>query len=102
MQGQLLTCLILRADLKTTYRGVIEFLEVSDALRDRLGLKALPHYSTLKKFADRSSVLEIVDAILHELVQQFALDAEEAAIDSTGLETSSASAHFQSRSGKNR
>ena len=101
-QEQLLTCLILRAYLKTTYRGVIEVLEVSDALRDRLGLKSLPHYSTLKKFADRSSVLEIVDAMLHELVQKFALDAEEAAIDSTGMETSSASAHFQSRSGKQR
>lgn len=101
-QEQLLTCLILRAYLKTTYRGVIEVLEVSDALRERLGLQALPHYSTLKKFADRSSVLEIVDAMLHELVQKFALDAEEAAIDSTGMETSSASAHFQSRSGKKR
>ncbi len=50
-QEQLLTCLILRAYLKTTYRGVIEVLEVSDALRERLGLQALPHYSTLKKFA---------------------------------------------------
>ncbi|WP_437186800.1 transposase [Planctomicrobium sp. SH668] len=101
-QEQLLTCLILRAYLKATYRGVIEVLEVSSDLRDRLGLKSLPHYSTLKKFADRSSVLEIVDAMLHELVQKFALDAEEAAIDSTGMETSSASAHFQSCSGKQR
>jgi len=101
-QEQLLTCLILRAYLKTTYRGVIEVLEVSDALQQRIGLNALPHYSTLKKFADRSSVLEIVDVMLHELVQKFALDAEEAAIDSTGMETTSASAHFQSRSGKQR
>ena len=101
-QEQLLTCLILRAYLKTTYRGVIEFLEVSDALQQRIGLQTLPHYSTLKKFADRSSVLDIVDVMLHELVQKFALDAEEAAIDSTGMETTSASAHFQSRSGKQR
>lgn len=101
-QEQLLTCLILRAYLKTTYRGLIEFLEVSDAVRKRLGLTALPHYSTLKKFADRSSVLDIVDVMLHELVQKFALDEEEAAMDSTGMETTSASAHFQSRSGKKR
>lgn len=101
-QEQLLTCLILRAYLKTTYRGLIEFLEVSDSVRKRLGLTTLPHYSTLKKFADRSSVLEIVDVMLHELVQKFALSDEEAAIDSTGLETSSASAHFTSRSGKKR
>ncbi|WP_437192862.1 hypothetical protein [Planctomicrobium sp. SH527] len=94
-QEHLLTCLILQAYLQTTYRGVIEILEVSDTLRDRLGLKTLPHDSTLKKFADRSSVLDIVDVMLHELVQKFALDAEEAAIDSTRMETTSASAHFQ-------
>ncbi|WP_437193391.1 hypothetical protein [Planctomicrobium sp. SH527] len=94
-QEQLLTCLILRAYLKATDRGLIEFLEVSDAVRQRMGLTSVPHDSTLKKFADRSSVLDIVDVMLHELVQKFALDAEEAAIDSTGMETTSASAHFQ-------
>ncbi|WP_437200750.1 hypothetical protein [Planctomicrobium sp. SH664] len=81
---------------------MIEFLEVSEALQVRIGLKSLPHYSTLKKFADRSSVLEIVDVMLHELVQKFALDEEEAALDSTGKETSSASTHLQSCSGKQR
>lgn len=101
-QEQLLTCLVLRAYLKTTYRGIIEFLEVSAELRQRLGLAQLPHYSTLKKFADRSDVLLIVDCMLLEVVRQFASDAQEAAMDSTGLETTSASAHYQSRSGKSR
>lgn len=101
-QEQLLTCLILWADLKTTYRGLIDFLEVSEAVCKRLGLDTLRHFSTLKKFADRSSVLDIVNVMLHELVQKFALVEEEAAIDSTGMETTSASAHFQSRSGKKR
>ena len=99
-QRQLLTCLILKAYLKTTYRGVIELLEVSDALRKRLGLRRLPHFTTLQKFAGRSSVLEVIDAMLLEVVRQFDADAEEASIDSTGLETTSASAHYQSRSGK--
>jgi hypothetical protein len=98
-QEQLLTCLVLRAYLKTTYRGIIEFLEVSSELQQRLGLTQLPHYSTLKKFADRSDVLLIVDCMLLEVVRQFASDANEAAMDSTGLETTSASAHYQSRSG---
>jgi hypothetical protein len=98
-QEQLLTCLVLRAYLKTTYRGIIEFLEVSSELRQQLGLTQLPHYSTLKKFADRSDVLLIVDCMLLEVVRQFASDANEAAMDSTGLETTSASAHYQSRSG---
>lgn len=37
-QRQLMACLILRAYLKTTYRGVLELLAVSPNLRDALGL----------------------------------------------------------------
>jgi hypothetical protein len=101
-QEQLLTCLILKAYLKTTYRGIIEFLETSESLKKQLGLRCLPHYSTLKKFADRSDVLQIVDCMLLELVQKFDPEAKDAAMDSTGLETTSASAHFQTRSGRQR
>ena len=101
-QPQLLACLVLRAYLKTTYRGVIEVLEVSDALRQRLGLERLPHYSTLKRFADRSDVLEIIDRMLAEIVKEFAPAPELAAMDATGIETTSASAHYLTRSGKTR
>lgn len=100
-QEQLLACLILRAYLKTTYRGIIELLDASDALKARLGLERLPHFSTLKKFADRSSVLIVIDAMLVEIVRTFAQDGDdEAAIDSTGMETTAASAHFKARSGR--
>lgn len=101
-QEQLLTCLILRAYLKTTYRGVIEFLDVSESLKKQLGLRHLPHYSTLKKFADRSDVLQIIDCMLLELVQKFDPEAKEVAMDSTGFETTSASAHYQTRTGRQR
>jgi hypothetical protein len=57
-QRQLMACLVLRAYLKTTYRGVIEILETSEALRTELGMKEkLPHYSTLAKFCERSAVI---------------------------------------------
>ncbi len=83
-QAQLLTCLILRAYLKTTYRGLIEILEVSELLQKQIGLRRLPHYSTLKRFADRSCIMEIIDAMLMEIVQQFDGESrEEAVIDST-------------------
>lgn len=101
-QAQLLTLLVLKAYLKTTYRGVIEFVEVSDELKKRIGLSSFPHYSTLKKFADRTCVQDIVDGMLLELVQRFAADEKEVAIDSTGFETTCASAHFQTKSGRNR
>jgi hypothetical protein len=101
-QPQLLACLVLRAYLKTTYRGVIEVLEVSESLRQRLGLARLPHYSTLKRFADRPDVLEIIDRMLAEIVKEFSPAPELAAMDATGLETTSASAHYLTRSGKTR
>jgi hypothetical protein len=45
----LLKLLVYRAYLKTTYHGVIEFVDISEALKNRFGLQQLPHYSTLKK-----------------------------------------------------
>ena len=103
-QRQLMSCLALRAYLKTTYRGVIEILETSEALRTELGMKEkLPHYSTLAKFCERSAVLEILGAMLQRLGQaSLRQEKQPVAIDATGLETSTASAHFVSRSKKER
>ena len=59
-QHQLMACLILRAYLKTTYRGVLELLSVSPNLREALGMQGkLPHYTSLQKFSARSRVLAI-------------------------------------------
>jgi len=44
--------------MKTTCRGVIELLEVSETLRKRIALETLPHYTILLKFAQRTSVHE--------------------------------------------
>ena len=105
-QRQLMACLILRAYLKTTYRGVLELLQVSPPLRQRLGLSdKLPHYSTLAKFSDRSHVLAIADAMIQSIaraVGRLEPEPEAAAMDATGLETTTASAHFQCRRGGQR
>jgi Transposase DDE domain len=105
-QRQLMACLILRAYLKTTYRGVLELLVISPNLRAALGLAdKLPHYTTLQKFSARSQVLAIADAMIRTIgrsagAPEYAQGA--AAMDATGLETTTASAHFQSRSGRPR
>src|SRR5271156_3299735 len=105
-QRQLMACLILRAYLKTTYRGVLEFLSVSPSLRKHLGLgDKLPHYTTLQKFSARSKVLEIADAMIQTIARAHGrLEPEPtaAAMDATGLETTTASAHFQCRRGGQR
>lgn len=105
-QRQLMACLILRSYTKTTYRGILELLAVSPSLRQELGLgDKLPHYTTLQKFSARSQVLEIADAMVRTMGQaSFPGPAEPtaAAMDATGLETTTASAHFQCRRGGQR
>ncbi|XAM01602.1 hypothetical protein OT109_09430 [Phycisphaeraceae bacterium D3-23] len=82
-----MACLVLRTDLKTTYRGVIELLAVASELREAVGLKKLPHDSTLKKFAQREGVQEAMDGMLATLAQAEAepVSYVEAAMDATGL-----------------
>jgi len=105
-QRQLMACLILRAYTKTTYRGLLELLAVSPSLRRQLGLEdKLPHYTTLQKFSARSKVLEIADAIIRTIGKAAFRQSKEpraAAMDATGLETTTASAHFQCRRGGRR
>ena len=101
-QPQLMACLILKTYKKTTYRGVMDELECSAELRQALGMTKVPHWTTLQKFAARSNVREVAEAMLAAVLQaamQAKAEAEPglfvaAAMDSTGLESSSASAHF--------
>jgi hypothetical protein len=105
-QRQLMACLILRAYTKTTYRGILELLAISPNLRQELGLTdRLPHYSTLAKFSARSQVLKIADVMIRTIGQaafRQSPGATAAAMDATGLETTTASAHFQCRRGGQR
>jgi hypothetical protein len=101
-QAQLMTCLILRAYLKQTYRGIAEVLEVAPTLCQKLGLQRVPKYSTLKKFEKRVANPALLDALLAEvlaLVLQ-AGDRQDAAMDSTGLSPSPASVYYRGRAGK--
>jgi hypothetical protein len=52
-QHQLFAILVLRQFFKTDYRGIIQLLVDLPDLRRILGLKKVPHYSTLKYAQDR-------------------------------------------------
>ena len=59
-QRQLMACLILRAYLKSTYRGLIDVLAGHGGLRQALGMTdTVPHYTTLQKFRARSQVSSV-------------------------------------------
>jgi hypothetical protein len=99
-QPQLLACLVLRALKKLTYRGVTELLEASDALREVLGLDRVPAHTTLIEFGKKLSPVTL-DALVGQVLavlQEQGLVVHEVAIDSTGIETRSASTHYLSRS----
>lgn len=105
-QSRMMACLILKSYLKISCRGLVELLGGHVGLRAALGLETkLPHYTALRKFSKRSNVLEIAGKIIGE-IGQAALRAEEGrgvvAIDSTGQEPTTASAHYVSRSGGTR
>jgi hypothetical protein len=105
-QRQLMSCLILRAYLKTTYRGFIDLLEGHTALRQVLGMEAkLPHYTTLQKFGARQDVQAVADAMIAQIgaaALTAAGDQASVAMDATGMEVTNASAHFISRAGRQR
>jgi hypothetical protein len=101
-QRQLMSCLILRAYLKTTYRGLLDLLAASPGLRERMGLtEKLPHFTTLQKFSGRSKVLEIAQRIIASIGGQVGKGASDstAAMDSTGLALTTASDYYRSRKG---
>ena len=103
-QRQLMSCLILRVYLKTTYRGVLDLLASSSRLRESLGLEdKLPHFTTLQKFSGRSQVLAIVEKMMAEIGRQAAAQApagSAAGMDATGLSRRAVSDYFCSRRGR--
>jgi hypothetical protein len=102
-QPQLFACLILKAHLGCTCRRCEEFLILMPAVREAIGLQSVPRFTTLQTFADRCEIMELVDGVLASIGRAVnKRRPQEAAVDGTGLETTSASAHFVSRSGRKR
>jgi len=105
-QPQLMACLILRAYLKATYRDFCDQLSVSSELREALGLRKVPDYSTLCKYASKPGTQKVLEAMLVTLAQEMqALDPSErceAGMDATGMETTGASVHYRTRTGTKR
>jgi len=48
-QPQLFVCLVLKIFFKTDYRGIAAILADSSDIRKAIGLKTVPHFTTLQK-----------------------------------------------------
>jgi hypothetical protein len=99
-QYQLFAILVLKAFLKTDYRGVVQHLCDCGELRATIELTKVPHFTTLQKASRRLLATTPVRDLLDETSRRYMgrrLRVRTAAIDSTGLECSSASAYFVRR-----
>lgn len=103
-QPQLLACLIVRGSRGLTYRGISRLLADAPGLRAVLGLRKVPHWTTLERTHNQPGMQEIIDRVLHELMLEIGggqrPEVHEIAVDSTGLHATGASAYFEQRSGK--
>jgi hypothetical protein len=99
-QHQLFACLVLKDFWKTDYRGLVAQLADNPSLVDLLGLKRVPHYTTVQKAARRLLTSGHVRALVDGTVRRHLgrrRRIRRSAIDSTGLDCTSASGYFVRR-----
>ena len=102
-QPQLFACLALKAFFKTGYRGVVGILSDCTGLVSSLGLKCVPHFTTLRKACERLLYFGPAQDLLRAAVTRRLGEephVELAAADSTGLEAGQVSPYFVRRRAK--
>lgn len=99
-QAQLAACLVLKTVLRCDFRRIVELVELMPAVRRLLGIKNVFHHTTLYYFARDRLTPDRLQAMLAAVLKSIGDKKVTLAVDSTGLSTSSASAHFVARSGR--
>lgn len=100
---QLFACLVLKEFLRADYRKLWRLLQECPELGEAIGLKQVPHFTTLQQAATRLLEGRRVQRLLDKTIvvgQQLRLlpkRSELAAIDGTGLESTTASRYFVRR-----
>ena len=101
-QPQLFTCLVLKTFFKTDYRGIVSLLEDLPDLCGLLGLRCVPHFTTLQKASQRLLTVPRARRLLGHTVQRFfrrqrRRRVQRVAFDSTGLDLGHRSAYYVRR-----
>jgi hypothetical protein len=105
-QPQLLACLVLKEFLRLDYRGFAEHLTDHPDLARLIGLKAVPHYTTFQKAANRllaaGPARRMFDAVLQRALKDKIRKRRVplAAIDGTGMESRHTSRYYVKRRAK--
>jgi hypothetical protein len=96
-QPQLFACLVLKAFLKTDYRGLACHLQDHSDLRAVLGLHVVPHYTTPQKASRRLLRQPRARRLFRATIRRFLgrrRRLHRAALDSTGLDCGHASRYY--------
>jgi hypothetical protein len=106
-QPQLFAILVLKVFLKTDFRGIVAVLSDWPDLARTLGLKKVPHYSTLcyaqERLLEEGKFQGLLSAVWDSARQKRLIDKKPIlAIDATGLESRHVSAYYVDRKGYRR
>jgi Transposase DDE domain len=96
-QPQLFACLVLKTFFKTDYRGIAQNLADLADLRRAVGLRRVPHFTTLQKAAARLLRQPHARRLLHATARRFfgrRRRSQRVAFDSSGLDCGHASRYF--------
>jgi hypothetical protein len=99
-QPQLFTCLVLKTFYKTDYRGLTAQLRDSTELRRAIGLRCVPHFTTLQKASRRLLRLPRARRLLATTIRRHLgrrRRVRRAAFDSTGLDCGHRSSYYVRR-----
>lgn len=102
-QPQLFACLVLKSFFKTDYRGIRAILADGPELRQAIGLKDTPHWTTLQKASTRLLRAPKARRLLDASVARFMgrrRNVAVAAADSSGFDAGHASRYYVRRRAK--
>jgi hypothetical protein len=101
-QPQLFVCLVLKVFFKTDYRGLTTLLQDCTDLRRTIGLRCVPHYTTVQKASRRLLRFPRARRLLRATIRRHLgrrRTVRRAAFDSTGLDCGQRSYYYVRRRG---
>jgi hypothetical protein len=103
-QPQLFACLVLKEFEKKDYRGVCQLLADCSDLRQAIGLKSVPHFTTLQKAGRRLLKRPHVRRLIADTAKRVRGGGRVpyAAVDSSGFDVHHASRYFVVRTAANK
>ena len=85
--------LALRQHFRKSYRDFCEEIEVCTLLLEELGLRRVPHWTTLRKFSKRANTRRL-ERLLLAFLEEARVRVLYLAVDSTGFSSTSASTYY--------